>query len=161
MEEPELPAKKKNSKENILSSAISILRKDGMDAINARRLATELGCSTQPIYLAFSGMDELKQAVEEEIRYIYEDYLKREASSGIDPTYKAYGMGYIRFAKEQREMFRYLFMRRRSDNKSGDKADQTIEFVLPAVEEATGLDRDRSLRFHAQLYFNTCLMTQN
>ncbi|MGM9637449.1 MAG: TetR/AcrR family transcriptional regulator, partial [Eubacteriales bacterium] len=128
-----MPAKKQVSKESILSTAVDILRKDGMDAINARRLATELGCSTQPIYLAFSGMDELKSAVGKEIRRIYEGYLKSEAESGAYPSYKAYGMGYIRFAKEEREIFQYLFMRRRTDNTSGDKEDQTMAFVLPAV----------------------------
>lgn len=149
-----MPAKKQITKESILSAAVVILRKDGMDAINARRLATELGCSTQPIYLAFSGMEELKDAVEDKIRRIYEGYLKSETENVTCPPYKAYGMGYIRFSKEEREMFRYLFMRGRADNKSEDKADQTMTFVLPAIIKATGLDRDKALRIHAQLWIH-------
>ncbi|MGM9637826.1 MAG: hypothetical protein ACI3YK_07585, partial [Eubacteriales bacterium] len=39
-------------------------------------------------------------------------------------------------------------------NTSGDKEDQTMAFVLPAVMKATGLDRDRALRFHAQLWIH-------
>ncbi|MGM9680794.1 MAG: TetR/AcrR family transcriptional regulator [Eubacteriales bacterium] len=149
-----MPAIKQITKERILSAAVDILRKDGMDAINARRLATELGCSTQPIYLAFSGMDELKQAVETQIRKVYEAYLRREEESELYLPYKAYGMGYIRFAKEEREMFRYLFMRKRADNQSGDKDDQTMSFVLPAAMEATGLNREQAQQFHGQLWIH-------
>lgn len=149
-----MPAKKQITKEKILSAAVDILRKDGMDAINARRLATELGCSTQPIYLVFSGIDELKQEVEVEIRKVYEAYLRREEESGTNRPYKAYGMGYIRFAKEEREMFRYLFMRKRTDNKSGDNDDQTMSFVLPAAMESTGLNQQQAQQFHGQLWIH-------
>lgn len=41
-----MPAKKQITKEKILAAAMKILKKDGMEAVNVKRLAKELNCST-------------------------------------------------------------------------------------------------------------------
>lgn len=58
-----MPAIKKISKEAIIDAAVDVLREGGAAAINARSVAKELGCSTQPIYLSFQNMDDLKAAM--------------------------------------------------------------------------------------------------
>lgn len=58
-----MPAIKKISKETIIDAAVDVLREGGAAAINARSVAKELGCSTQPIYLSFQNMDDLKAAM--------------------------------------------------------------------------------------------------
>ena len=45
---------------------------------------------------------------------MYRQYIAEDMSSGEYPPYKASGMAYIRFADEERELFRLLFM-----NKNG------------------------------------------
>ena len=60
-----MPAVRKVSKEQIIDAAVAILRDEGFSAINARSVAKKLGCSTQPIYLSFKSMDELKTALTE------------------------------------------------------------------------------------------------
>ena len=118
-----------------------------MSALNARTLAKELGCSTRPIYLSFGGMEEVKSAVVENITRIFQSYLLKEVQSGKYPPYKAYGMGYIKFAREEKELFSYLFMRNRSKEAAGvDGGD--IEGVLNAVMQSTGLDRNSAETFH-------------
>lgn len=97
-----MAAVKKTTREKIISAAYSLVRKRGMAALNARAVASALGCSTRPIYLSFGGMDELKSAVAERITATYRSYLKCEVDRGIYPDYKAYGMGYIRFAREEK-----------------------------------------------------------
>ena len=52
-----MPAKKRITKDMILQTAMKILKKDGMDAVNIKNLAEELHCSTQPVYLSFNGME--------------------------------------------------------------------------------------------------------
>ena len=60
-----MPAAKKISRDRILDAAVQVLRDGGFFAINARSVARKLGCSTQPIYLSFRNMDELKAALTE------------------------------------------------------------------------------------------------
>lgn len=107
-----MPAKKVISKQNIVEDALKIVRKEGMEGLNMRSVAKECNCSTQPIYLSFTGIEELKSAVAERIVEIYRKYVNGELASGKYPPYKATGMGYIRFAKEEPQLFKYLFMSR-------------------------------------------------
>ena len=58
-----MPAKKIVTKEIILQAALKLVEREGMETLNMRSLANECNCSTQPIYHAFSGMDELKTEV--------------------------------------------------------------------------------------------------
>lgn len=53
-------AKKQVTKEMILTTALKLLREQGYEAVNIKQLAQALGCSTQPVYLSFSGMDQLR-----------------------------------------------------------------------------------------------------
>ena len=60
-------------------------------------------------------MDELRLSVVEKADEICREYIKREIESKKFPDYKASGMAYIRFAKEERELFKLLYMRDRTD----------------------------------------------
>ena len=55
-----MPPKIRITKENIVERAVEIVREHGMDSLNARSLAKELGCSVQPIFRAFDSMGELR-----------------------------------------------------------------------------------------------------
>ena len=57
-----MPAAKKVPRDKIIDAAIEVLRDGGFSAVNARSVARKLGCSTQPIYLSFQSMEELKAA---------------------------------------------------------------------------------------------------
>ena len=97
-----MPPKVIITKEEIIKTALEMLRKNGEGALNARSIATELNCSTQPIFSNFATMDELRAAVIADAYQLYLDFLKRESESGEYPKYKAFGMAYIRFAKEEK-----------------------------------------------------------
>ena len=58
-----MPAKKQVTKEKILRAALQLLREQGYEAVNIKQLAQTLDCSTQPVYLSFSGMEELRSAL--------------------------------------------------------------------------------------------------
>ena len=109
-----MPPKVKTMKEAIVSTAVEIVREQGVQALNARAVAAVLGCSTQPIFSNFATMEELRLAVVYEADALYNDYIRREVESEEYPPYKASGMAYIRFAKEEKELFNLLFMRDRA-----------------------------------------------
>lgn len=135
----------------IIDCAVKIVAEHGIGALNARSLAKRLGCSTRPVYLSFSGMDELKSCVKERVTEIYRGYLQTEVDSGKYTEYKAYGMGYIEFARRERELFKYLFMRDRSgEDGSPDGGD--LDGVFKALNASTGLDGKRAERFHVECW---------
>lgn len=141
---------KQISKEQIVQGAADFVAKEGMDSLNARRVAAYCGCSTQPIYDCFGSLAQLKEAVASKIQVCYDKYIADEIASGRYPEYKASGMGYIRFAKEQPNFFKYLFMRNRT-NEQIDK--QAYQFRREAQRvENYGFDEDASLRIHTHMW---------
>lgn len=74
-----MPAKRKIQKEDILKASISIISHEGLNALNARKLAKKLGCSTQPLFYIYENMDDLKKDVIDEIVKIFDrEVLKSE-----------------------------------------------------------------------------------
>lgn len=105
-----MPPRVRITRDDILNAALELTRIGGPQLLNARTIASRLGCSTQPIFSNFATMEELHGAVEEKAKVLYEEYTRREVASGKYPDYKASGMAYIRFAQEEKELFKLLFM---------------------------------------------------
>ena len=146
-----MAAAKQITREKIIKSACAIVRSRGMAALNARTLAAEMGCSTRPIYAESGGMGWVRAEVMKRINETYRGYIGREVASGKYPPFKAYGMGYIRFAREEKNYFQQLFMRdRRGEEPVSDGGD--ISDVLAALRSGTGLDGDRAKLFHAECW---------
>ncbi len=146
-----MPPKSKLTKQTIIAAATEIVRNSGGDALNARQLAKELNCSTQPIFTQFSSMEEIKQEV---IRYgntIYEGYLRREIEEKIYPEYKASGMAYIRFAREEKELFKLLFMRDRTKETIPHTSDE-LEHMAEMVENRLQISREDAFQFHLKMW---------
>ncbi len=146
-----MPPKVKVTKQEIINAAVDITRKEGAQAINARTIASVLNCSTQPIFSNFATMEELRLAVLEKADILCREYIAQEVKSGKYPAYKASGMAYIRFAKEERELFKLLYMR----DRRGENAAESIEFgdeMESVVQSNTGLKREEANRFHLEMW---------
>ena len=148
-----MPPKVKTSKEAILSTAVEMVRTQGAQALNARGVAAVLGCSTQPIFSNFATMEELRMAVLVAANELCNEYIRREVEAGEHPPYKASGLGYIRFAKEEKELFKMLYMRDRSeeDNSADSARDSRMEQL---VHTNTGLEGDDVKLFHLEMWAN-------
>ena len=70
-----MPRATKFLKEDIIEAASAVVKKEGLSAINARRVAKELGCSVQPIFYQFENMEDLRQATILHIQKIYQSYM--------------------------------------------------------------------------------------
>ena len=107
-----MPAVRKVSKEQIIDAAVEVLRDNGFSAINARSVAKKLGCSTQPIYFSFKNMDELKTALTERAIELHTQRVRDSlrAHEGNDSRYSSYGMGFVKFAAEEKQLFRWLYL---------------------------------------------------
>ena len=105
-----MPPKVKITKKDIIDKALELVREGGAEALNARSIARSLDCSTQPIFSNFESMEELEYSVLYAAFNKYLGFISAEIESGKYPAYKASGMAYTRFAREERELFKYLFM---------------------------------------------------
>lgn len=145
-----MPAKKQITKEDILEAAFKIVKESGMDALNMREIATRCNCSTQPIYLSFSGMEELKEEVAKKIEAAFDKFISDEIAKGEYPEYKAIGMGYIRFAKEEKELFKYLLMRNRTEESDWETGsfDKSTHIIMKNY----GLYNDEASKLHAEMW---------
>ncbi len=145
-----MPPKVKTTKEDIIKTALELVRKDGEEAINARAVAAELGCSTQPVFSNFATMEELGEAVIAAAYEIYLDFLKREAESGKYPQYKSFGMAYIRFAEEEKQLFKLLFMR----DRKGETFTLTPDFSasVEMIMKANSLSREKAELMHLEMW---------
>lgn len=142
--------KVKITKEDIIGASLKTVKEKGIDALNARDVAAQLGCSTQPIFSNFSSMEELEEETLKAAYGIYLSYLDREANSEKYPKYKAFGMAYIRFAKEEKELFKTLFMRDRKDEDLSETEDFTssVDYIV----KSTGIDRQRATLMHLEIW---------
>lgn len=146
-----MPPKVKVTKEDIIRAAVNVIRNHGQGALNARTVAAELGCSTQPVFSNFRSMEELKQAVIAAVDQQYQNYRKREMETSQYPPYKASGMAYIRFAREETELFQLLFMRNRANEAISETSDE-LEELTTVVQNNTGLSKEDAFRFHLEMW---------
>ena len=147
-----MPPKVKVTKEEIITAALSLVRENGTDAINARSIAASLTCSTQPIFSNFATMDALRDAVIAEAQATVRRYIERATASGVYPTrYKASGMAYIRFAKEEKELFKLLYMRTRMSEEYDDDIALNNQ-MTNLIQTDTGLSDEKTSLFHLEMW---------
>ena len=140
----------KVTKQEIISAALDIVREYGSNNLNARSVAANLGCSTQPIFSNFQTMDELTNATLLAAYEVYGNFIRSELSSGKYPEYKAFGMAYVRFAKEECELFKLLFM---CDRKGADIL-PTADFdaSIKIIMNNSGLSKERATLLHLEMW---------
>ena len=105
-----MPTKIKITKEMLVNAAFDIVREEGFERLSTRVLAEKVGCSTQPIFSNFSGFEQLCEAVIEIAHNKYLDTIKEVVSLNKYPEYKASGIAYVKFANEEKNLFKFLFM---------------------------------------------------
>lgn len=146
-----MPPKVRITREDIIRTAVDIVRKDGAGAINARQIAKALNCSTQPVFSNFATMEELRGAVVDAASQLYQACIQQETQSGHYPPYKASGIAYIRFAKEEKELFKLLYMRDRSGEDTSAET-ETFNQISHWVQQYTGFSEETARLFHLEMW---------
>lgn len=146
-----MPPRIKVTDEEIVRAAVDIVRKSGAQAVNARAVASQLNCSTQPVFSNFATMEELRLAVIKHAEQLCQKYIDREVARGEYPAYKASGMAYIRFAREEKELFKLLYMRDRSGEPDGEES-ELLEQMESMVQKNTGLSAMEVRLFHLEMW---------
>lgn len=159
-----MPPTKKFQREHIIDVAYKVAEKEGMSAINARRIAKELGSSVQPIFHNFANMEELIKEVYDKIYAKYIEYMK--VGLNEEKAYKKSGLAYIKFAKDYPEFFKIIFMQR-TDLNAEDfiLADDKGDNIIKLGQTLTNLPYEEQKRFHVKVWIFThglaCLVATN
>lgn len=150
-----MPPKAKFTADEIVQTALSIVRHDGIQSLTARALASKLGSSARPVFTVFQSMEQVHAEVIGAAKKIYAEYINR----GLEciPAFKGVGMQYIVFAKEEPNLFQLLFM---SETQMMDAAcffpeiDDNYEAILASVREPYALswEEARVLYMHMGIY---------
>lgn len=147
-----MPGIKKITKADVQNAALEILRNEGYESLNVRKISKKLKCSTQPVYSAFKSMDELKNSLLNEIYKIFENYIDIYAKKY--PTYLARGMAVVQFAKNDKLLYRYFFM----SNKTSlikDYESAMNENVYKLLHDSYGIDEKHAKQIHRNIKYYT------
>ena len=104
-----MPAKIRFDRQSIIEAAFEVVKTRGIDALNARSLAYELGSSTQPIFSNFSSMDDI-------VEIIYDlsiDSFRNFVNKGLSETNPVVGLSFAiaQFATTAPYLYEVLFIR--------------------------------------------------
>ena len=140
--------KNKFTKEEMVEAALRVVRANGIDALTAKTMADALGTSTQPIFTAFGSMDGIKKEIYAAAIRVYDRY----ADAGLKERIPFFGVGmqYIRFAREEPELYRLLFLTRAQDKSFS--AMQSMQH-LQSLVRPTLMHIYRITEQEADLYF--------
>lgn len=98
----------KFTKDEIVEAALRVTRADDIGSLTACSPAAKFGASTRPMFAYFDSMGALKHEVCEAARELYRAYVERGLAEPI--PFLGVGQNHIRFAKEEPELYKLLFL---------------------------------------------------
>lgn len=154
-----MPPTKRISKEAIVDAAVEVLRSGGASAVNARSVAKKLGCSTQPIYLSFQSMNELKAAVTQQAVALHTRHVRDSLRIREDNTtlysqysrYSSYGLGFVRFAAQEKHLFCWLYLDGKQPGPRQD--DVLLPEIVGAIVDEYGYPAELAQRLHRDMAY--------
>ena len=125
--------KNKFTRDEMVEAALRVVRAKGIDGLTAKTLADELGTSTQPVFTAFGSMDAVRREVYAAAVRVYDGY----TNTGLKEKIPFFGVGmqYIRFAREEPELYRLLFLTRTQEYSAIKSMEHLRELVSPTLVE--------------------------
>lgn len=147
-----MPAKKQITHDMILEVSLKLLKEKGFEAITVKELSKALHCSTQPIYLSFTGMDELRNELIPLAVKEFRTVMEKESPDG---AIRLYDRTYIHFAQNAPRLFCFLFMR-------ANAFIQTKRLLFPIIDQSVkefmalyGISYEEADSLHDHLWMHT------
>ena len=150
-----MPPIVKIKKEDIIDTTFEIIRKEGLEAVNARKIAQNLNCSVQPIFSNFENMEDLKKCTLEKIALYFYKFIINLYDDKL-PKYKQVGMNYIKFAKQEPIFYKILFLENHSIRTPMLEADnEDLNMIKQYIESSTNLTKENIQAFHVKMWIFT------
>lgn len=133
-----MPPKARITKEMIIDAGFRIVRSEGQESLNVRRVAAELSCSTQPVMYHYKTVDELKADIYQAADSFHTEFIM-QPDAGADNPMIAIGLNYIRFAHQEKHLFRFLFQSDKFRSLGFSELVGGAEYLLAPLVQQTGL----------------------
>ena len=139
-----MPPRTRITEGMVVSAAVEIVRQSGFESINARTVAGQLHCSSQPVLYHFAPLESLKRAAFEKVDRLHSEYIMN-CPSDRDPVLSI-GLNYIRFAVDEPQWFRFLFQSGYAEENSLLEMSDSEELIpiLAAMQEGSGLNIEKT-----------------
>ena len=144
------------TKDIVISAAVKMVKQEGWDSLNARSLAKEIGVSTKPLYRLFTGMEEIKEGVYNEVYKFYDDFVNKRVYN--KNALVTLCVAYVEFAKLYKNLFISLFL---SDNLKWKSVDDVLNekwnqgaIINLVNKQGYTFDSAKELFMHVWLYAN-------
>ncbi len=137
--------KTNSAKEKIVKAGVEVVRQ-GLE-LSARNLAKQMGVSTQPIYSSFKSMQAIEEEVKKEIQSIHKKMSQECLSQGI-PVYQALGLSFVKFAREQQQLFSFLYLN------FSEQDTFSVDYIEMATDEMCkkfGVEKQLAYKFHLDM----------
>lgn len=129
-----MPPVAKYSRQDFISKSLEIIKKEGVEKLTARELASAMEISVRPIFTAFKNMDEVKEECLKSAFGVYHSYFERFCSN-ID--FYAIGRVFLLFAVEEPYLFQFIFLKSQGEKVSfrqymenlDDSFDNSIQMI--------------------------------
>ncbi|PKL11921.1 MAG: hypothetical protein CVV52_12075 [Spirochaetae bacterium HGW-Spirochaetae-8] len=154
------------SRQQIIDAAYDLVRENGWSGLSTRNLAKRIGCSTMPIYSQVRSVAELEEELLKRANEALQSYQMRPFT---DNPLLNLALGYVVFARDERQLFRFLFLDKANQIGAGqfanlreafDKNTRTAEPDLTALDRLP-TDSQESLIQHTWIYTHGLAMMVN
>lgn len=140
-----MPPTVRFTRDAVLHAACQLMRREGMEALNARAIAKELGGSTQPIFRLFTNMEDLHRELILYVARQFQAHAEADMAQSDSP-YIQLCTTYLLYGRDEPELFKLLFMRDRVSE--GQYSDQpNFDLVFNIIKKETPLDDETAMRF--------------
>jgi len=112
-----MPRKETITKQYLIDTAFLMAKQEGIENVTARKLANRAGCSTQPIFRLYDNMEDLWKEIYSKAVAFFAFYYSRSGKVSDEPFVNL-GFAYIRFAAEEPNLFKMLFLTKYEFGKS-------------------------------------------
>ena len=123
-----MPPPRTTQPHHIVDAAIAIIRNGGLESLSARRIADELGTSTQPVYHSMGSMTNVSREAMKRIRSMARDEMREERT---DRHFLNIGMGFAIFARKEPKLFKAFHL----DNPFPELIDELFDDLKESMLE--------------------------
>lgn len=161
-----MPPRAKYTKEEIIQTAFEMTREKGFGSVTARELGKKLGTSVTPIFNVFQNMSELQSEVRNLALKEFEKYVADAVN--YTPAFKQFGVQMIKFATEEPQLFRILYMDVNEESQSFEVMIEGLgepaQICMALIQQDYGVSEQDAVRLFRQAWIHTfaiCVLLVN
>jgi AcrR family transcriptional regulator len=124
------------TRDMVIKAAFDLTRELGWETATARNIARKLGSSTMPIYSTVKSIEEIEKEVVEKALELMVEYQKKPYTP--DPMVNI-AVGYVVFARDEHNLFRFLFLLERPAAAGGVGVDARKDFFMRSFGAVPGV----------------------